>query len=187
MGLFRRKKKTNQQIDYTPFLNAYNAALTAAQQRSPEEQLLSDQATGVLNWAKAGDYRQAPRGVFFNRMPVAQRQRQREMISNAASLGTSALGQPNANLLALDKANRDAEFDRDQAAQYEGDVANAVAGATGMAGNLAQADQNRRMGILGQTGNMFSTIYQTNNQPQQKKTPWWQSLLSGGLSALAAI
>jgi hypothetical protein len=165
-------------------LDAYNAAIRAAGQKSPEETFLSGMTLDTLNKAKNKDYS----NILFNFADPAERKRQRDMVAGAGARGTAALGTPNATALALDKQNRDDEFAEDTGRNYQEQVSNAIGNATGMAGNLAQQDQSRRNSILGSAGGMAQ---QGLEYSLRAKTPWWKSLLNSAqqgatMAAMAA-
>ena len=165
-------------------LNTWMASLNQANQPSQYETMLGGQATGVLDWAKKGDFSSAPTGVFFNMVDPAVRQRQRELTMGAGAQGSAASGGANPTALALDKQNRADEFAEDSAANYQQNVSNAIGSAAGVAGDLAGIDQSRRMGILNSTAGMAGkgVDYQF-----RQKTPWWKSALAGAAQALPAF
>lgn len=156
-------------------LDAYKAAMAAAQRKSPEEEELSRQAMETLGWARGGDYRSPPKNIFYNFADPAERKRQMELIAGAGARGTAALGTPNSTALMLDKHHRDAVFDEDQAANYQENVSRAIGNATGLAGGLAQQDQARRDNVLGVSSSMGGQAlqYQLRDKPK-----WWQTFLN---------
>jgi hypothetical protein len=135
-----------------------------------------------MDWIKKGDYTQRPKNLFFNFADPAARQRKRELMMNSRPQGIAALGMgaTNPNLLALNRQNLNDEFARDEAAQYESDVADAQSRATGILGGVAGLENQRELGALGATSGAFNT--------QLNKPSWWQILLGqAGAGASAAF
>lgn len=99
---------------------------------------------------------------------------------NARPQGIAALGMgaTNPNLLAMNRQNLNDEWARDEAAQYESDVANAQSRAVGALGGIAGLENQREMGALAATSGAYNT--------QLNKPPWWQQLLSFGAAGAQA-
>lgn len=157
------------------------ASLAAIRTPSVGEQALTGEATGLMDWIKAGDYTKRPKNLFFNYADPAERQRKRELMMNAGAQGVAGLGQgsANANLLALNRQNLQDHFARDTAAQYEQDVSQAGIRAAGMLGDVAGLENARESAALGATTSSYNT--------QLAKPSWWQILLSqAGQGAQAA-
>lgn len=134
-----------------------------------------------MDWIKKGDYTQRPKNLFFNYADPAARNRKRELMMNSRPQGIAALGagSANPNLLMLNRQNLDDEWARDSAAQYESDVAEAQARATGMLGGIAGLENQRELGALAATSGAYNT--------QLAKPSWWQILLGqAGQGAQAA-
>lgn len=145
-------------------------SLTAVREPSMGETALGSEATGLMDWIKAGDYTKRPKNIFFNYADPAQRQQQRELQMNAGAQGIGALGQgANANLLALNRQNLNDTWARDTAGQYEQDVSQAGMRAAGAFGDVAQLENARELGTLGST---TSTLNTKMNQPS-----WWKILM----------
>jgi len=156
-------QKVNPNVEQTK-------SLAAVRGPSLGEQAIGSEATGLMDWIKAGDYTSRPKNVFFNYADPAQRQAQREQMMNAGAQGIGALGQgANANLLALNKQNLADTWARDTAGQYEQDVSQAGVRAAGELGDVAQLENARELGTLGST---TSTLNTRINQPS-----WWKILL----------
>lgn len=158
----------------------FNASRAAANEMSPAEQRLNEMALKTLNWADKGDFTN-PRdgGVFVNFADPAAMRRRRELSSGAAAQGTAALGAgANPNLLALDKQNRDDENARDDAENYQNQVAAGVRGAMGVAGDVSRTALQRRLGVLGADAGLYGQSL------AKVKTPsWWERLLGGAAQA----
>lgn len=124
-----------------------------------------------MDWIKKGDYTQRPKNLFFNYASPSERARKRELMMNARPQGIAALGMgaTNPNLLALNRQNLADENARDDAAQYESDVSDAQARATGILGNVAGLENQREGLALGATSDVYRT--------QLAKPTWWQILL----------
>lgn len=154
----------------------YEASRAAASRPSPYEERVGRMTNEVLDWAAAGDYRVKPKGIVFNFADPAERARRRALMANSRGQGVSAFGaEGNATVLALDKQHRDAENERDDAASYEQDVSQGVARAAGMAGDLAQMDNARRMGVLSSDAGLYGSFLQRPEKPR-----WWERLISNG-------
>lgn len=108
-------------------------------------------------------------------MEPSMRQRQRSQIMGAKGQGVAGLGAPDPNLIALQKNNIAAHQAEDDAGQYEQDVSQGVGRAAGLAGDLSQMDQSRKLGVLGATSN----IYGNAQRIAASQRPWWQTLLGG--------
>jgi hypothetical protein len=171
--------KKQQPLQAPPIVTSgYESALAQANQKSPLQTKLEDMASSTLDWASKGDYRDRPKNIFFDYYTPAMKKRQRELEFNAGGQGIFALGQANPTQLALAKQNlNDEEAERD-AAQYEQDVKQGVSQAGATAGDLAQLDQARRMGILGQTAGLYGTALGRPKQPS-----FWDRLLGGAQTA----
>lgn len=157
----------------------YNTALVEAKKPSAAEEALTKSALKTLQWAEGGDFTN-PRegGLFVNYADPAIARRNRELQTNAGGQGIFALGQADPNYLATVRANRMAEDEATDAAQYEGDIKEGISRAAGVAGDVAGMDIARKQNILGTT----SGVYQSKqNQPK-----WWQYLISGAQSGLSA-
>lgn len=126
-----------------------------------------------MDWIKKGDYTQRPKNLFFNYADPAAMGKKRELMMNSRPQGVAALGMgaANPNLLALNRQNLNDEWARDQAAQYESDVAQAGLRATGILGDVAGLENQREMGALAATSGAYNT--------QLNKPSWWQTLLAG--------
>lgn len=158
------------------------ASLAAVRQPSTGEAALTSEATGLMDWIKKGDYTQRPKNLLFNYADPAARQHKRELMMNSRPQGIAALGMgaTNPNLLAMNRQNLNDEFARDEAAQYESDVANAQSRATGILGGVAGLENQRELGALGATSSSFNT--------QLNKPSWWSILLGqAGAGAQAAF
>lgn len=154
-------------------------SLAIVDKPSVGESALTGEATGLMDWIHGGDYTKRPKNVFFNFADPAQRQRQRETMMNAGYQGISALGKPNANLLALNRENANNQWAEDMAGQYEQDVSQAGTRAAGELGDVAQLENSRKLGRLSATTSSYNT--------QLAKPRWWEILLSqAGQGAQAA-
>lgn len=166
-----KKQKVNPDVEQTK-------SLAAIREPSAGEAALTSEATGLTDWIKKGDYTQRPKNLFFNFADPAQRQRQREMEMNSGAQGTSALGAPSANLLALDKQNLNDEWARDTAGQYESDVSQGGIRAAGELGDVAQLSNARNLGALGSTTSMWNT--------RDARPRWWEVLMQGAKQGASA-
>lgn len=156
----------------------YNAALTAAKEKSPQEEALGKAALKTLDWADAGDYRDPHGGgLFTNYADPAILHRNRELQANAGGQGIYALGNADPNYLATVKENQAAENEQSDAAQYESDIKEGVGQAAGYAGDTARMDTSRKMGILGTTAGLYNA--------DMTRPKWWQTMLQsfGGIGA----
>lgn len=155
----------------------YTAALNTAQQESPYERRRREFNENILAFAESGDYRN-PTGamrVFFNFSDPAERKRRSDVLANTRGQGVSALGAgANPELLALDKQHRDAEFERDAAANYQSTLSRVVAGALDETGDLQRMDQARRLGVLGTTAGVHQSALGIPRRPS-----WWERLMGG--------
>jgi hypothetical protein len=98
---------------------------------------------------------------------------------NAGYQGISALGKPNANLLALNRENMNNQWAEDTAGQYEQDWAQAGTRAAGMLGDVAGLENARKIARLGATSGTLNTTI--------SKPKWWEILLGqAGQGAQAA-
>lgn len=152
-------------------------SLDAVRTPSVGEQYLTNEATSLLDTIKAGDYTKRPKNVFFNYADPAARARQRELMMNAGPQGVYALGNPDPNLLALNRQNLDDTFARDTAAQTEQDWANAQARATAALGGIADLENAREGSALGSTTSSFNT---------KLAKPKWYEILAGGAQRAAS-
>jgi len=158
----------------------------AAAQESPYLTQLGKDATSFLDTVRGGDLRNLKMGTFWNMSPLADRQKQRNLLANSGATGQAALaGGGNASLMALDKANRDAEFEAD----YANDFQNAVIGQTNAAKDtiygLGQLEQNRRTGAASNNANLLGMSFNAiNNKP---KGGFLSSLFGGAMSALPGV
>lgn len=156
------------------------ASLAAVRTPSVGESALTNEATSLMDWIKKGDYTQRPKNLFFNYADPAARNRKRELMMNSRPQGIAALGygSANPNLLMLNRQNLNDEWARDEAAQYESDVAGAQARATGILGNVAGLENQREGMALGATSGAYNT---TLGKPK-----WWEILLGqAGQGAMA--
>lgn len=159
----------------------YSRSLNNAYQESPYEKRRREWNEGILNWADSGDYSQPPPGakIFFNFADPAERRRRSEVLANTRGQGVSALGAgANPTLLALDKEHRDAEFERDSAANYQETARQLVGGALSETADLQNLDQSKRLNILGATGGVYSSALSKPKQPA-----WWERMIGGGAQA----
>jgi len=169
-----KKQKVNPQVEQAKSLSIVDTP-------SAGESALTGEATGLMDWIKAGDYRTRPKNLFFNFADPAERARQRETMMNAGGQGIFALGSPSPNLLALNKQNLNDHWARDEAGQYEQDVSQAGIRAAGELGDVANLENARKTARLGATTSSFNT--------QLARPRWWETLLAGaqrGASAAAA-
>ena len=167
--------KKQQPLAAPPIVTSgYESALTQANQKSPLQTKLEGMAGDTLDWASKGDYTNRPKNIFFDYYTPAMKKRQRELTMNAGGQGIFALGTANPTQLAMAKQNlADEQAERD-AAQYEQDVRQGVSAAGATAGDLAQMDQVRRLGVLGQTAGLYGTALGKPREPS-----WWEKLLGG--------
>jgi hypothetical protein len=174
------KERKQQQADAS---RNYNAALTSANTESPYDRRRREINESILNWSKSGDYRTPPSEakVFFNFADVAERKKMSDVLANTRGQGVSALGAgANPTLLALDKEHRDAELEEDAAREYQDTAARVVGGAASELGDLAAADQARRLSVLGTTSGVHQSAMHI---PRQKS--WWEKLLEGAQQGAA--
>lgn len=153
---------------------------TAAKAPSATQTALQDSALKTINWANKGDYTN-PRegGLFTNYADPAMLHRHSELIANEAGQGIEGIGVADPNYLATVKQNQAAHQDEANAAQYESDIKSGVGAATGVAGQMANLDEQTKNAILSaQTGLYNTTLNKTLGQPA-----WWKELLLGGASA----
>ena len=163
-----------------------NQSLATIRQPTAGEAALTSEATGLMDWVKAGDYRKRPKNLFFNYADPAERDRQRRTQMNAGGQGIYALGAPDPNLLASQKQNLDDEWARDTAGQYEQDVSQAGIRAAGELGDVAQLANARNLGALGATTSMYGQSLGANTQMAMRPR-WWETLLAqAGQGAQAA-
>lgn len=160
----------------------YDQALTAVQQPDPATKALTDQAMSANSWLQAGDYRSAPKGVFFNLVDPALRQQQRQMSMNAGSQGIAALGSDQSTLLKMNQQNIADEFDRDTAANYQAQVSGLADKTAATLGGLGSAETNKRLSVLSNLGGMYNQASQ-DYQRQAFKPGLFQSLLPGMMQA----
>jgi hypothetical protein len=85
-------------------------------------------------------------------------------------------------LLELNKQNIDDQFERDQAENYQNQVANTVDSAYAGEGQLMSTDLQRKLGILGGS----TAIYGQDLNRISMQKPWWQTLMQGAAGAGAA-
>lgn len=161
----------------------YSAALQSANTPSPIQSQLQTMASNDLSQLGKGDYTNLPKDVLWNFADPAQRARQRELSYNQKGQGVFGLGNQAANptALGLAKQNIAAHDAQDDATAYEGGVKDAANRAFMTAGDLANMDQARKLGIL----NVTSGPYQS----QINKPGWFDKILSGfntGSNAAAA-
>jgi hypothetical protein len=182
-GLFAFEPMSKKQNPTPQIVNNYTADRSAAQTPSAAEQALSDRNKSIIDWSKSGDYRQGPKGVFFNFTDPALRQEQRKLQANSSAGGIFDLGGGgNSSLVDLNKQNIDDQFERDQAENYQNQVAGTVDSAYGSEGQLMNTDLQRKLGILGGSTSLYGQ--DLNRLAQQK--PWWQTLMQGAAGAGAA-
>lgn len=144
---------------------------------SPGEAALTSEATGLMDAIHSGDYTTRPKNVFFNFADPAQRNAQRRMQMNSGAQGVYALGSPDPNLLASEKANLDDGWARDTAGQYEQDWSQAGIRAAGELGDVAGLSNARNIGALGATTSMWG------NSLNSKQKSWWEQLLESSKQA----
>ena len=175
--------KGQQPLPAPPIVSSgYESALNAANQKSPLQSQLEGMAGDTLNWAAKGDYRDRPKNIFFDYYSPAMKKRQRELTANAGGQGIFALGTANPTQLASMKQNLADEQAETDAAQYEQDVRQGVSAAGATAGDLAQLDQARRLGVLGQTAGLYGAALSKPRQPS-----WWERLLGGAQQAAGSV
>lgn len=158
----------------------YGAALTSANTPSPIQSQLQTIASNDLTTLGKGDYTNLPKDVFFNFADPAQRARQRELSYNQKGQGVFGLGNQAANptALGLAKQNIAAHDAQDDATAYEGGVREAANRAFMTAGDVANMDQARKLGILGITSGPYQT--------QLNKPAWWETLIKGAQAGAGA-
>jgi len=161
-------------------------AIQAQQQESPYLTRLGQDATGFLDQVKSGDLRGIKTGTFWNMDSLANRNKQRSLVANSAAQGQGALGTPNASLLALDRANRDAETEHDYNSEFQDQIGQQTANAKNALMGLGSAEEQRKAGVTGSLSGLFGQIQPYTSQ-QASKPSWWSSLLQSGLSAAPGI
>jgi hypothetical protein len=157
-------------------------AIHTAQTEPPELTRLKGDASSFLDQVNSKDMRNLKTGTFWNMQPLADQNKQRDLLYNEGATGQAALGTAPAGLLALDKQNAADHAASDYGSNFE----NAVQGATANAKNtllgIGQEADARNQGVLGPITNL------TQFASTVKKPPsFLQSLISGGLSALPGI
>lgn len=105
------------------------------------------------------------------------RARQRDRMMSEKGQGIYGLAGKNANptALALAKENVAAHSAEDDAAAYEASIREDANRAFGAAGDAANMEQARRLGVLGITAGPY--------QSQLGKPKWWTQLLQGAAGA----
>ena len=163
----------------------FDQALAQAQQVDPYTKLISDQAIDIANWAKGGDFRSAPKGVFWDLVDPAINKRQRELAMNTKAQGVAAFGSPNTTLLNLNKQNLDDEFSRDSAMNYQNQVSNTVNSARGIIGGLGNQETEKRFNLLNTLGGMSQNTNSNliNYQAKLASKPSGWSKFLGGLAS----
>ncbi|MDQ3821219.1 MAG: hypothetical protein M3362_26550 [Acidobacteriota bacterium] len=154
-------------------VNNYAQDRTAAQTVSPYEQAVSDRNNAIIKWGQAGDYRQPPKGVFFDFTNPAYNNEKRQLLDKTGGQGILALGGGgDASLLAMNKQNLDDQFARDTAENYQHQVQGAIEGAYGNEGKLMDSDLQRRLSIYGTSAGLYNSelgrVAQANSRPS-----WW--------------
>lgn len=158
----------------------------AAAQESPYITRVGSDATNFLKQIDSKDYSQGFKpGTFWHLDPKADRTKQRDEIMNAGATGDAALaGGANTGFLALDKQNRQAEFDNNYSREFQDTVQQETGLAKDAQYQVGQLDQNRRMGAASDITGLMGTAFQAENA---KPAPLWQSLVLGGVQALPGI
>lgn len=159
----------------------YQGALSDAKTASPVQSKLQTMALNDLDTLGKGDYTNLPKDVFFNFADPAQRARQRSLSYNQKGQGVFGLGNQAANptALGLAKQNIAAHDAQDDATTYEGGVKEAANRAFLSAGDLANMDQARKLGILGITSGPY--------QQQVNKPSWFDRILQGASAGAGAF
>lgn len=183
-------KSSKQYDQLLSTLNSYlqqnfAASQQAAATESPYLHQLGVDATDFLNQVKSGDLRNVKLGSYFNMDSLANQQKMRGMLSDSHATGQAALGgQGNATLLALDKQNRNDEFQHDYANEFQNAIQQGVGSANQTLAALGEAEQSRRTGSASNSAGLFGTAFSAlSNKP---KSPW-SSILSGAMGALPSI
>lgn len=161
----------------------YTAALTQANQPNPAQSKLQEMSLNDLNFYSAGDYRNPKGHLMLNYADPSFRARQRELEMTGKPQGIYGLAGKSANptALAIARENINAHNAEDDARQYEQDIKEGFAQAYGTAGDAANMEQARRLGILGITSGPYQA------QLSRPKSPNWFSQLLGGAAAAAPM
>ncbi len=149
-------------------------------QSNPAQDFLTNSAIEGANFLKGGDYRQLPKGQFFNfEMPEEQMRRYRDL-TNVGSEGTFALGDNagSGQAMGIQKQYLQDKFARDASQNYQNNVAggadNVYQGLQQAAGAKAGNDQAIISGL--------QSLFQ-----MAPKGFRWSSLLGPALGSAAGI
>lgn len=157
-------------------------AITAAQTEPPELTRLKGDANSFLDQVNSKDMRNLQTGSFWNMRPLADQNKQRDLLYNAGATGQAALGPAPGGLLALDKQNAADHAASDYGSNFQDALQGATANAKNTLLGIGQEQDARNQGVLGPISNL------TQFAATVKKPPsFWGSLLQGGLTALPSI
>ncbi len=151
---------------------------------NPAQQYLTNEALDGANWLKKGDYSQMPKGMFFDFKNPVEQNEQYKKLANVNQGGTFALADQTGRGQAqgIQSKYLSDKFARDASQNYQDNIAGAAGNIRAGLGAAAGAKTGLDSQIFGALQGMSGTL-----QAMPKKTPWWQSLLSGGLSAAASM
>lgn len=151
---------------------------------NPAQQYLTNEAIAGADWLKKGDFSQLPKGMYFDFKNPVEQNEQYKKLANVNQGGTFALadGSGRGDAQGIQSKYLSDKFARDASQNYQDNIANAAGNIRSGLGAAAGAKTGLDQQIFGALQGMSGTL-----QAMPQKKPWWQSLLSGGLSAAASL
>lgn len=170
----------SRQREYDRMMREMQAMLTRAQQPSPYEQELATDRANIRNFLNSGDYRNLPKGVGVNLLPLSDYQRMSKMMSGSGdNVAKGALTQ--------DALQNRRELDnnklvRDWGGAYEQEIGNLRNEQAGMTDALQGMHTNRmNVGLQGSQMMLQNVL----NRP--KSTNWFGQIFGMASQALPGI
>lgn len=149
---------------------------------NPAQQYLTNEALAGAEWFKKGDFREKPKGMFFDFKMPSEQNDQYKKFANVNQGGTFALGDNSGSgqAMGIQKQYLGDKFARDASQNYQDNVANAGQNVRGGLGAAAGAKSQNDSAVMSALQGMTGILGQ---MPQ--KEPWWKSVL-GGVMGIAS-
>lgn len=156
---------------------ALQAAIDRASQPSPYENQMSQDYNNLRGWLDKKDYRNLPAGSSIDLLPLAEKQRMRQMYRGSGDTGQ---GQINPQILAQQQELGDNQLTQEWGAEYENKVGDLINQKNSLGNNLQNIYTNRmNTGVQGAA----TSLDAWRNRPKSAWGGFFKGLLQGGVQA----